>query len=80
MASRWNKQRPEGEHGVWVNNLGYYQRVHEISKNLGLDVKFSDKPFAKIIRFNGVDGIKKVSAVIQDLILELKALRSASPS
>jgi len=73
-------KRPEGEHGVWVNNPEYYQRVYEIGKNLGLDVKLSDKPFAKIIRFNGVNGIRKVSAVIQDLISELKALRSPSPS
>ena len=67
-------KRPEGDHGVWANNPEYYQRVYEIGRGLGLDVKLSDKPFAKIIRFNGVDGIKKVSAVMQDLISELKAL------
>ena len=44
-----------------------------MGKKLGLDVKLSDKPIAKIIRFNGIDGVRKVSNVIGDLVSELKA-------
>jgi len=65
------KKNPTEDHGVWVNNPTLYEKVYNIGQKLGMQVKMSEKPLAKIIIFNGTEGIKKLSKVIDELIQDL---------
>lgn len=60
---------PERDHGVWVFNPSLYEKVYELGQALGLEVKKgTSSNFSKVIRFNGVEGIKSVSEKMQSLI------------
>lgn len=59
---------PTRDHGVWVYNSSLYEKVFELGKQLGMNVKMSERSFAKIVIFNGEDGIRKLSSVIDQLI------------
>jgi len=60
---------PERDHGVWVYNPSLYEKVYELGKTLGLQVKRGISPnFLKVIQFNGIEGIKSVSGKMQNLI------------
>jgi len=63
---------PERDHGVWVYNPSLYDKVYEVGKKLGLQVKKGTSPnFSKIILFNGIEGIKSISEKMQNLTEEL---------
>jgi len=65
-------RNPERDHGVWVYNPSLYDKVYEVGKKLGLQVKKGTKPnFSKIILFNGIEGIKSISEKMQNLTEEL---------
>jgi len=60
---------PVGDHGIWVYNQSLYDKVYELGQSLGLQVKKGTSPnFLKIVRFDGIDGIKSVSGKMQDLV------------
>jgi hypothetical protein len=60
---------PNSDHGVWVFDSSLYDKVYELGQSLGLKVKKgTSTKFLKIIRFNGVEGIKSVSGKMQDLV------------
>ncbi|MEM2514059.1 MAG: hypothetical protein QXU81_07060 [Candidatus Bathyarchaeia archaeon] len=60
---------PERDHGVWVYNPSLYEKVYELGKTLGLQVKRGTSlNLLKVIQFNGVEGIKSVSGKMQNLI------------
>lgn len=64
-----NKDPEKSDHGTWVYNPQLYDKVFELGQRLGLQVNMSSSQnFAKIIQFNGEEGIKQVSSVIQDLV------------
>jgi hypothetical protein len=56
------------DHGVWVYNPSLYEKVFELGKRLGMNVKMSERPVAKIIIFNGEEGIRKLSSAMEQLI------------
>jgi hypothetical protein len=57
------------DHGVWVFNPSLYDKVYELGQSLGLQVKKGTSPkFLKIIRFDGIEGIKSASGKMQDLV------------
>ncbi|MEM2319573.1 MAG: hypothetical protein QXQ63_02365, partial [Candidatus Bathyarchaeia archaeon] len=63
---------PERDHGVWVYNPSLYEKVYELGKTLGLQVKRGTSlNFLKVIQFNGIEGIKSVSGKMQNLIERL---------
>ena len=65
-------RNPEYDHGVWVYNPSLYDKVYELGKKLGLQVKKGTSPnFSKIILFNGIEGIKSISGKMQNLTEEL---------
>lgn len=60
---------PGKDHGVWIYDQLLYGRVFELGQQLQLLAKKGDSPnFAKIIIFNGKDGINQVSAAIDKLV------------
>ncbi|WP_456468484.1 hypothetical protein [Archaeoglobus sp.] len=67
------KADPGGDHGVWVKNRDLYEAIKQIGDNLGLETNIptDDTTFAKIIKFNGIDGLKKVVDKLDRLIEEL---------
>ena len=72
---------PQKYHGVYVYQPISYESVLELGDQLELQVKKSDNPnFAEIIVFNGIDGIKQVSAVIDKLVSGLIQIFEQSAS
>jgi len=65
---------PDADHGVWVNNRELYQKVYELGQKLGLETKLSDRPTAKIIKFNKREGVKKASKIIKELLSGLSEI------
>lgn len=67
------KADPRGDHGVWVKNRDLYEAVKRIGDNLGLETNIptDDTTLAKIIKFNGIDGLRKVVDKLDRLTEEL---------
>jgi len=57
----------------WVKDKVFYEKVYQIGKELGFEVKIpeSEKREDKVIFFNGVNGVKQVVDRIRDLIDKL---------
>ena len=74
------KADPRGDHGVWVKNRDLYEAVKRIGDNLELEtnVPTSDTATAsvKIIKFNGINGLKRAVDKLDRLIEELVNVRA----
>lgn len=66
------------DHGVWVYNPSLYEKVFGLGKRLGMNVKLSERPVAKIIIFNGQEGIRKLSKVTEELVSGLVEISAQS--
>jgi hypothetical protein len=67
-----NKDAEKSDHGVWVFNPMLYDKILELGVGLEFQAKkSSSQNFAKIIQFNGSDGIKKLAKEIGKLIAGL---------
>lgn len=71
---------PDADNGVWVNDPNLFEKLAEIGRKLGLEVKIPlAKPTGvssgKIIRFNHIDGLKKLTPKFEELLNELKKIK-----
>ncbi len=64
---------PDGDHGVWVKNAKLFDNVSRLGKKLGFTVSDLDrsKKAAKVIVFNGIEGVKQASQQINELVAGL---------
>ena len=72
------KADPGGDHGVWVKNRDLYEAIKQIGDNLGLETNIptDDTTSAKIIKFNGINGLKRAVDKLDRLIEELVNVRA----
>jgi len=71
---------PDTDNGVWVNDPDLFERVADIGRKLGLEVKIplakpTEVSMGKIIRFNHIDGLKKLTPKFEELLNELKKIK-----
>jgi len=63
---------PKRDHCVWVFTKDLYEKVFQIGNDLGFEVRRGSSPrFAKIVSFNGVQGIRQVSGIVTELLSKL---------
>ena len=69
---------PDTDNGVWVNDPDLFEKVAAIGRKLDLEVKIPLSPTAvssgKIIRFNHIEGLKKLTPKLAELLNELKKI------
>jgi hypothetical protein len=71
---------PDTDNGVWINAPDLYEKAVDVGRKLGLEVKTPPtKPTGawggKIIRFNHIDGLKKLTPKFEQLLNELKMIK-----
>lgn len=73
-----NLSKGSTDNGVWVFNPSLYEQVFELGKQLDMNVKMSEKSYAKIIILNGEEGIRKLSDKAEKLISGLVEISAQS--
>jgi hypothetical protein len=71
---------PDADNGVWVNDPELFEKVADIGRKLGLEVKIplaapAGVSMGKIIRFNHIEGLIKLTPKFEELLNELKKIK-----